>query len=99
MMVMHYTARIIQTSPEIKVEVCKWNSNGRPENVYNVYPKTNSCDCISMRRDCKHVRLAKDLLDPDFINEMHSWAWNDKDGWVATHDIPIREFTHALLTS
>jgi hypothetical protein len=92
----YYTARLVQTSP-VKVEVCKWDGSVKPENIYIVYPSTNSCSCVATKRECKHVQLAKDLLDPEFVNEMHAWTWSEETGWIAAHDLPIEEFSDALL--
>lgn len=98
-LVTYYTARLVQTSPEVKVEVCKWEDKSIPSNVYHIFPKTGSCDCVSTRRDCKHVRLANDLLDPEFINEMYAWRWTEKDGWIEANDMPFKAFVDAVLAS
>lgn len=92
----YYTVRILQTFPEVIAECCKWDSNVRPEEIYRVYPKTSSCNCVATKRDCRHVMMVRDITDPEFINEAYRWKWDEKHGWTEVVDIPSpKEFERA----
>lgn len=85
----YYTCRILG---ETTVEVSKWEESAdRPSQVYRVHPYTNSCNCAAMKRDCKHVQIAKCILDPEFINEAYRWRFIPSEGWVEMFDIPYEQ--------
>jgi hypothetical protein len=43
--------------------------------------------------------LAKEITDPEFIDEAFLWQWNDRNGWIEARDIPQHEdFIDAVFT-
>jgi hypothetical protein len=73
----------------MRVECNKWDDclNELIE-TYIIYPFSNSCNCIATKRECKHLILSKAILEPEFVNEMHHWRWDEKNSWSEVFDIP-----------
>jgi hypothetical protein len=94
----YYTFRLLSQTP-VRVECCKWDDNNRPT-TYTVYPDTDSCSCVATKRDCKHVVLAKAMIKPNFINEMHLWKWDEKNSWTEVNDMtPMEDILEVVFTS
>ena len=82
----YYTLRLLSIDP-LTLECCKWDQSNRPEATYKVQPNVNYCSCVATKHECKHVQLAKDISDPEFMNETFMWQWGEKTGWVEVDDM------------
>lgn len=96
----YYTFRLLSLIP-MAVECTKWeDGNDNPLASYRVYVETNSCNCIAMKRECKHVLRAREITKPELIEFMHRWRWDERNSWLEMHDIPdIDEFERAVFVS
>lgn len=86
----YYTFRLISQTPDLMVECNKWGDRLNDlQGTYIVYPNQTACNCIATKRECKHVVLAKAIIKPEFIREMHRWVWKDNgESWQYVEDIP-----------
>jgi hypothetical protein len=94
----YYTFRLVSRAP-LKIECAKWDDGSTvPESVYVVYPETDSCSCVAMKRECKHVQRAHEITKtPELVAVMFHWRWDERNGWIEMHDIPdIEEFERAM---
>jgi hypothetical protein len=96
----YYTFRLLSLHP-LKVECSKWEDGSiEPSASYIVYPSTDSCSCVSMKRECKHVLRAREITKPNLIEFMHIWRWDERNSWRQMYDIPdLGEFERAVFVS
>lgn len=86
----YYLFRLVNPSiPHFKVS--KWEDGKQPTDVYDVFPRTHSCNCVATKRECRHVQCCVDLLDPEFIDQTEHWMWDADRGWSEALDIPNKE--------
>jgi hypothetical protein len=98
--VKYYTFRILEHEP-LKLECCKWEECREPTARHIVYPDIEACNCFATKRDCVHVRRAKEITrSADLMRDMMFWKWDEHNGWTENHDVPdFDEFARVVSLS
>lgn len=96
---MYYTFRQITTST---YEVTKWEDDRAiPLDTFNVTRKRNAfyCDCPAHVPNCRHIKMLREMVECDCIQESFLWYYDD-NGWQSAHDFikfwPALESKYAI---
>jgi hypothetical protein len=84
-----YTFRLLsEYGGRFMFECSKWSSEKEPVDTYTliVKPRSVSCSCYA-RGPCKHMDLAREIVDNDMQREMHRYIWDYQNTWQYSNDM------------